>query len=112
MEQLLPFVLLASLAIFYFVMIRSARSRQREATAVQSRLATGLEIMTTSGLYGRVVGVDDESVTLETSPGVTSRWARAAVARIVSPAGSATAADGDGERTDDNAPGGSGTSIP
>jgi preprotein translocase subunit YajC len=111
-EQLLPFVLLASLAIFYFVMIRSARSRQREAVAVQSRLATGLEVMTTSGLYGRVVGVDDEAVTLETSPGVTSRWARAAIARIVSPEGSTTAIDGDGDRTDDNAAGGSGTSIP
>jgi hypothetical protein len=110
-EQLLPFVLLASLAIFYFVMIRSARSRQREAVAVQSRLATGLEVMTTSGLYGR-------SWAWTTRP---SRWrrhrrhepvGRAAIARIVSPEGSTTAIDGDGDRTDDNAAGGSGTSIP
>jgi preprotein translocase subunit YajC len=39
--------------------------------------------MTTAGLYGTLVTVDDESVLLETSPGVTSRWARPAIARVL-----------------------------
>ena len=52
--------------------------------------------MTTAGLYGRIAQVDDDSVLLEVAPGVTNRYVRAAVARVVTPvevAGPAEPAD-------------------
>ena len=80
---LLPLVLI--IVVFYFLLIRPQRNRQREVMRTQSQIAPGQDIITTAGLHATVVAVDEDTVTLETSPGVTSRWARAAVARVVSP---------------------------
>jgi preprotein translocase subunit YajC len=80
--QFLPLILLV--VIFYFLVIRRAQNQQRETRSVQSSLAPGQEIMTTAGLFARVVGVEDDAVLLEVAPGVTNRYARQAVARILS----------------------------
>ena len=81
-------LLLLVLIVFTVWVFTRGRRQQREAQLTQSRLQAGVEVMTTSGLYGRVVEVTDGSVVrLETSPGVVSRWDRRAVARIVSTPG-------------------------
>ena len=90
LAALLPLVLL--FVFFYLLILRPARNRQRQAQALQRSLAVGQEVMTTSGLYGRIVTLEDEVVVLETAPGVTSRWARGAVARVVPSAGDAPGA--------------------
>ncbi len=56
--------------------------------------------MTTAGLYATVVEVEDGDVLLEVAPDVVCRFARAAVARIVS----SPEADGshDGDEADDH----------
>ena len=36
-------------------------------------------------MYGTVVAVDGDVVTLETAPGVTSRWLKPAIAKLVEP---------------------------
>ena len=79
----LPFVLI--LVAFYLLIIRPARNRQRAATQLQERLAPGVEVMTTSGIYGTVVGVDDTTVSLEIAPGTTVRFAKAAVGQVRDP---------------------------
>ena len=53
---------------------------------MQAALGPGDEVVTIGGLYGTVAGVDDETVLLEVAPGVQTRYARAAVARVVSQA--------------------------
>ncbi len=78
---LLPLVLI--LLFFYVFVIRPARARQREAAALQDRLAPGQRVMTTAGLFATVVAVEDDVVVLETAPGATSRWARPAIGRIL-----------------------------
>jgi preprotein translocase subunit YajC len=81
-------LLLLVLIVFTVWVFTRGRRQQRAAQLTQSRLQAGVEVMTTSGLYGRVVEVTDGSVVrLETSPGVVSRWDRRAVARIVSTPG-------------------------
>lgn len=85
--SLLPFVLIV--LVFYLLVLRPARVRQRAVAELQSRLQAGQQVITTAGLYATVVAVDDETVTLETSPGVRSRWARAAVARVLDTPGPA-----------------------
>jgi preprotein translocase subunit YajC len=86
---LLPLLLI--LVVFYLLILRPARNRQREALRLQRSLAVGQQVMTTAGLYATVTGLDDDAVILETSPGVTSRWSRAAVARVLPVAGEPSA---------------------
>ena len=79
--SLFPFVLI--LAVFYLLIIRPARTRSKAASQMQQQLAPGLEVMTTSGMFATVAAVEDEAVALEVAPGVRMRFAKAAVARIL-----------------------------
>jgi preprotein translocase subunit YajC len=79
---LLPLILL--FAVMYFLMIRPQQRRRREAQQLQSQLSPGDEVVTIGGLYGTIVEADDETVTMEISPGVHAKYARPAIARVVS----------------------------
>ncbi|MEV6350556.1 preprotein translocase subunit YajC [Actinoplanes sp. NPDC051851] len=88
----LPFVLI--IGVMYFLMIRPQQKRRREAMEMQNKLGPGDEIVTIGGLHGTVVTVDDEVVALEIAPGVGPvRFARQAIARVVSRADETAAAD-------------------
>lgn len=76
----LLFLLPIALIAFMFF---GQRKRQRAAQARQQGVQVGDEITTTSGLFGRVVSLDDTVVTLEVSPGVNLRYDRRAVASVV-----------------------------
>jgi preprotein translocase subunit YajC len=98
--SLLPFLLI--LVAFYLLMIRPARTRARAATQMQNSLTPGLEVMTTSGLFATVVAVEDDAVALQVAPGVTMRFAKPAVARILT---ANESADDGSEDVDDTASG-------
>ncbi|MEU8262795.1 preprotein translocase subunit YajC [Micromonospora sp. NPDC048999] len=81
---LTPILMIALLfGVMYFMMIRPQQKRRREAEQMQSALAPGDEIVTIGGLHGTVTGVDDETVLLEIAPGVQTKYARPAIARVV-----------------------------
>jgi preprotein translocase subunit YajC len=82
LAPLLMIVLL--FGVMYFMMIRPQQKRRRQAEQMQASLTPGSEVVTIGGLYGTVVGVDDDTVTLEVSPGVHTRYDRRAVARVIS----------------------------
>jgi preprotein translocase subunit YajC len=67
----------------YFLMIRPQSKKRRDAAQMQSALRPGDEIVTIGGLYGTVTAVDDDSISLEVAPDVVLRYARGAVARII-----------------------------
>jgi|SwirhirootsSR3_FD_contig_31_1529910_length_789_multi_5_in_0_out_0_2 preprotein translocase subunit YajC len=96
--SLLPIV--AIVVLMYFLLIRPQNKRRREALELQSRIGVGDEIQTTSGLYGTVVEMDDESVTLEASPGVKLRFVRGAVGRVVTSTQSPEVDDSDVDNSD------------
>jgi preprotein translocase subunit YajC len=96
---LFPFVLI--LAAFYLLIIRPARTRQKAAQQLQSELAPGQSVMTTSGVFATISAVEDDAVLLQVSPGVNMRFAKPAIARIIPPEESATGTQvspGDDER--------------
>jgi preprotein translocase subunit YajC len=70
----------------YFLMIRPQQKRRRDIESMQKQIGPGDEIVTVGGLYGIVEEINDESVTLEISPGVTAKYARAAIGKVVTPA--------------------------
>ena len=98
MESLLFFAVI--LVAFYFLIIRPQRTRARQAAQLQARLVPGVEIMTTAGMFGRVVEVHDDGVVVEVSPGVLVRFAKAAVGRIVDAEDAGENADTDADDTD------------
>lgn len=69
----------------YFFMIRPQRRRMREQQELQRSIHVGDEVVTTSGLYGRISGEDGENrFWLEIDDDVQIRIARAAVqAKVV-----------------------------
>ncbi|MEO3803721.1 preprotein translocase subunit YajC [Nonomuraea sp. B1E8] len=94
--SILPLILLV--VVFYFLLIRPQRKRQQEAIRMQNSLTPGARVMTTTGLFGTVVAVDNEDVVLEVAPGVETRWVKAAIGRVVTP-GDAPAGDGTADGT-------------
>lgn len=92
---LLPLVLL--LVIAYFLMIRPARKRAQETTQLQAALSVGDDVMTTSGIFGRVVEATDEHVGLEVATGTVIRVHRGAVGKILTDTPATDAAVGEAE---------------
>jgi preprotein translocase subunit YajC len=82
--QVFPLLLLA--LVLVAMMVFSRRNRQRAAAADalrRERITTGTEVMTTSGLYGTVVSVnEDGTVLLSIAPGVEVRWTIAALREV------------------------------
>jgi preprotein translocase subunit YajC len=83
MAELVPLLFIAIAVIFLLVLPMRQRNRAlQRAQQLQASLLPGTEVMTTSGLYATVVSIGDDTVELEISPGVTVRWAKAAIAEV------------------------------
>lgn len=79
-----PILVIAVLfGLFYFVIIRPQRNRQRRAQQTQGGVAPGQRVRTTAGIYGTVTAVDDPDVELEIAPGVEIRIMRRAIMDIL-----------------------------
>ena len=59
-------MLVAMLAIFYFMLIRPENKRKKEAEQLRSALKTGDKVTTIGGIQGTVVSVKDDKFVLET----------------------------------------------
>ncbi|RYB96513.1 preprotein translocase subunit YajC [Nocardioides glacieisoli] len=83
LAALLPLV--AILALFWFMVVRPQRRRQQEVIALQNSIEVGQQVMMSSGIYGTVRSVTDDTARLEIAPGTEIQIARAAIARVVEP---------------------------
>src|SRR5204863_1289152 len=81
----LQFVLLmvAFVALFYFMLIRPQQKRAREHQALVSKLTSGDEVVTSGGLLGRVTDVGDTFVTLEVADGVRVKVQKVQVTQLM-----------------------------
>jgi len=80
LPNLLLLVLAAGLA---FLVLTRGRQQRQSLRDTQDALAPGMQVMTGSGLFARVVEVEPDAVVLETGPGQRSRWLRQAIVRVV-----------------------------
>lgn len=53
----------------YFLLFAPQRKRQKELEKLQSELAVGDKVLAAGGIYGRVVSIKDDRVTLELDSG-------------------------------------------
>lgn len=61
------FMLIAMLAIFYFLMIRPESKRKKQAEEMRNNLKKGDQITTIGGIIGKIVMVGDTTIVIETS---------------------------------------------
>ncbi len=51
--------------MMYFLMIRPQQKEQRQKTAMMSSLAIGDTVLTTSGFYGVIIAIQEDTVIVE-----------------------------------------------
>ena len=80
------FIIILALAFgAMWLMTNRTRKQQRQAGDFRANLEVGNDVMTGSGLYGTIVALDGDTVTLESTPGNETRWIRAAISKLVEP---------------------------
>lgn len=73
---------LAIFLIFYFLIIRPQQKRAKEHQKLIESLKKGDKVITSSGIHGKVVGLDDRTVLLEVDDGVKIKFEKAAIAAV------------------------------
>jgi preprotein translocase subunit YajC len=85
--QFLPFLLI--FGIFYLLLIMPMRRKQKKHQELLSKLTKGDRVITNGGIFGTVVDVGDDKLTLRIAePKVDIQVARSAVAGLAKDAGS------------------------
>lgn len=78
----LPLILI--IVVFYFFMIRPQMKKQKELAAFRNSIAKGDKVVTTGGIYGKVVEIKDTVVLLQVDDNVKIRVDKAAIVKDMS----------------------------
>jgi preprotein translocase subunit YajC len=78
----LPLILI--MVIFYFLMIMPAQKRQKKITEMLKNLKNGDKVITNGGIYGTIVGLEDDAIQLRIAEQLKIKVARNAVAGLQS----------------------------
>ncbi len=81
LSAFIPLILM--FVIFYFLLIRPQQKKTKEHREMISNLKKGDRIITAGGIYGRITGIDDTTVTLEIADKVRIKMARQNVAALL-----------------------------
>ncbi|MDJ0395492.1 preprotein translocase subunit YajC [Rhodococcus sp. G-MC3] len=84
MELLFP-LLIVALLVPMFLNVRKQKRALASTQSLQNSLKIGDEVVTTAGLYARVVLVEDDTVDLEIADGVITTWSLAVVREVLPP---------------------------
>ena len=80
--SMLPMVLI--FGVFYFLLIRPQQQKAKDRDSMLSGLKKGDAVITSGGIYGQIVGVADNVLTVEIADKVRIRVARGYVAGLAS----------------------------
>lgn len=78
----LPFILI--IVVFYFFMIRPQAKKQKDLRAYRESLKKGDRIVTTGGIYGKVVDIKDNVVVVDVGEQVRFKIDKSAVLKDAS----------------------------
>lgn len=77
-------VLLVGLFVmFYFIAIRPQRKRQKEHAEMVSALAKGDEVVTNSGILGKIVKVEEDYLVLKVTDSVDLKFQKSAIHAVL-----------------------------
>lgn len=87
---LIPIVLM--FVIFYFLLIRPQQKRNKEHKEMITNLKKGDRIITNGGIYGRITGLDETTLTVEIADRVRVKVVRGNVSALAQSAAPAAPA--------------------
>lgn len=73
----------AIIAIFYFLIIRPQKKRDKETKAMLDAMKKGDKIITIGGIHGTVVAVKDQSVVVKVDDNTRIEFTKSAVSTVV-----------------------------
>lgn len=79
--QLLPLAFI--FLIFYFLLIRPARVKQKTMAAMLDALKTGDKVVTSAGIHGTVVALADDKVQVRIAENVKVEFSKSAIATVL-----------------------------
>ena len=81
MVTLIPFALI--FVIMYFMVIRPQQKKGKEHQEMLNKLKKNDEVMTSGGIYGKVIDLKETVVTLEVAPNVRIRVHRPQISAVL-----------------------------
>ncbi|MGH7832332.1 MAG: preprotein translocase subunit YajC [Candidatus Binatia bacterium] len=79
--SLAPLVLV--FVVFYFLLIRPQQKKAKEHREMLEKIKKNDEVMTSGGIYGKVIALNENIITLEVAPNVRIRVNRAQISAVV-----------------------------
>jgi preprotein translocase subunit YajC len=76
----LPLILI--MVVFYFLMIMPAQRRQKKITEMLKNLKNGDKVITNGGIYGTIVGLEDDTLQLRIADQLKIKISRNAIAGL------------------------------
>lgn len=76
-------VLTAIIVMLYFTVIRPQQKQTREHESLIKNLQAGDEIVTTGGIFGQIVSIDDGILKVRIAEGLTIKVQRGAVTKLL-----------------------------
>jgi len=77
----IPIILM--FVIFYFLLIRPQQKKQKEHRALVNNLKKDDRVVTSGGIYGKITGVDDQTVTVEIADKVRIKISRGNISNVL-----------------------------
>ena len=81
LASFIPLILI--FLIFYFLLIRPQQKKQKEHKILLDSIKRGDEILSSGGILGKVIKVDNDKLTVEISKGVNVTIIRSTVADVI-----------------------------
>jgi preprotein translocase subunit YajC len=81
LQQFGPLILI--FAIFYFLIIRPQQKREKERKNMLAGLKEGDDIITIGGIYGRILNIKEDVITLEVGDKLKIKVTRSAIGNVL-----------------------------
>ena len=81
LASFIPLILI--FLIFYFLLIRPQQKKQKEHKVLLDSIQRGDEILSSGGILGKVIKVDNDKLTVEIAKGVNVSVIRSTVADVI-----------------------------
>ena len=75
--------LIVIFAIFYFMIIRPQQKRERDRKNMLANLQEGDEVVTIGGIFGKILNLKDDVVTLDVGDKIKIKVTRAAIGNVL-----------------------------
>ena len=76
-------IIIIAFLLLWLIVVRPQRKRQTQQQQMLSELGVGDEVLTAGGIYGTVLRIEDDQVTVEIAPRTEVRVARRAIAAVI-----------------------------